>query len=459
MKPAKKMLESIHQSKMSFKKHLIISIVIRIFLVYYGEVQDSLSEIQYTDVDYRVVTDGASHVLNLNSPFKRHTYRYTPLLAYLVLPNLLLHHSFGKFVFSLFDIFIGVLIKWILLNCYRGNKISIEKKLLKLETLNNRNKYLIKRKNEILNSNNETLPPKYIRMAEISAYFWLYNPLTMVIATRGNGDCVSCSLVLASLYFLLKNEQTVLQFFTAGIFLGISIHFRLYPIGFCLAFYLTTLDKQLETIKDHLQAILMPNAKQLALVAGTITSLTVSTGLFYYLYGYQYLYESILFHLVRKDTRHNFSLYFYQQYLSSNFDISLLEKILTFLPQLVLIVIITLRYGKHRQTVGFALFAIAFVMVAYNPVVTSQYFVWFLSLLPLSVKNFKNIGMRKAVFIPVMWFISQGGWLLPAYLLEFRGWNTFEFIWIQSIVFFFSNILILQMLVTNYDMTYNYKID
>lgn len=459
MKPAKKMLESIHQSKMSFKKHLIISIVIRIFLVYYGEVQDSLSEIQYTDVDYRVVTDGASHVLNLNSPFKRHTYRYTPLLAYLVLPNLLLHHSFGKFVFSLFDIFIGVLIKWILLNCYRGNKISIEKKLLKLETLNNRNKYLIKRKNEILNSNNETLPPKYIRMAEISAYFWLYNPLTMVIATRGNGDCVSCSLVLASLYFLLKNEQTVLQFFTAGIFLGISIHFRLYPIGFCLAFYLTTLDKQLETIKDHLQAILMPNAKQLALVAGTITSLTVSTGLFYYLYGYQYLYESMLFHLVRKDTRHNFSLYFYQQYLSSNFDISLLEKILTFLPQLVLIVIITLRYGKHRQTVGFALFAIAFVMVAYNPVVTSQYFVWFLSLLPLSVKNFKNIGMRKAVFIPVMWFISQGGWLLPAYLLEFRGWNTFEFIWIQSIVFFFSNILILQMLVTNYDMAYNYKID
>lgn len=459
MKSVKRILESINHSKMSFKKHLIISIIIRIFLVYYGEVQDSLSEIQYTDVDYRVVTDGASHVLNLNSPFKRHTYRYTPLLAYLVLPNLLLHRSFGKFVFSLFDVFIGALIKWILLNCYRSNKISIEKKLLKLETLNNRNKYLIKRKNEILNSSNEALPPKYIRMAEISAYFWLYNPLTMVIATRGNGDCVACSLVLVSLYFLLKNEQTILQFFTAGIFLGISIHFRLYPIGFCLAFYLATLDKPLITVKDHVQAILMPNAKQVALVIGTISSLAVSTGLFYYLYGYQYLYESILYHLVRKDTRHNFSLYFYLQYLSSNFDISQLEKILTFLPQLVLIAILTLRYGKHRQTLGFALFAIAFVMVTYNPVVTSQYFVWFLSLLPLSVKNFKNIGVRKAVFIPVMWFISQGGWLLPAYLLEFRGWNTFEFIWIQSIVFFFSNILILQMLVTNYDIAYNYKID
>ncbi|XP_058461668.1 GPI mannosyltransferase 1 [Malaya genurostris] len=443
----------------SFKKHLIISIAIRFFLVYYGEVQDSLSDVQYTDVDYRVITDGASHVLNLNSPFKRHTYRYTPMLAYLVLPNLLIHHTFGKFIFSLFDILIGLLIKWILLNSYRENKISIEKKLLKLETLNNRNKYFIKRKNEILNNSNETLPPKYIRMAELSAYFWLYNPLTMVIATRGNGDCISCSLVLLALYFLLQNKQNTSQYFVAGIFFGLSIHFRLYPIGFCLAFYLAVLDKPLDTIKDYSQAIFMPNTKQLALVSGTIVSLIVSTSLFLLLYGHQFLYESILFHLIRKDTRHNFSLYFYLQYLSSNFSITWLEKILTFLPQLVLIIILTIRYGKHRQTLGFSLFTIAFVMVTYNPVVTSQYFVWFLSLLPLSVKNFRHIGIRKAFFMPVMWLISQGGWLLPAYLLEFKGWNTFEFVWIQSVVFFFSNILILQMLITNYDVSYNYKID
>lgn len=444
---------------MTFTKHLIASITIRIFLVYYGEVQDSLSDVQYTDIDYRVVTDGAAHVLSLDSPFKRHTYRYTPLLAYLVLPNVLLHRSFGKFLFSLFDILIGVLIKWILLNCYRGNKISIEKKLLKLETLNNRNKYLIKRKNEILNNSNETLPPKYIRMAELSAYFWLYNPLTMVIATRGNGDCVSCSLVLLSLFFLLRNEQTFTQHFTAGLLLGLAIHFRLYPIGFCLAFYLATLDKPLTTVKDYLRAILLPNAQQLALVLGTCLSLATTTTFFYYLYGYQFLYESTLYHLIRKDTRHNFSLYFYLQYLGSNFSPTLIEKILTFLPQLILILMVTLRYGKHRQTLGFALFAIAFVMVTYNPVVTSQYFVWFLSLLPLSVKNFRNMGLRKAVFIPVMWFIAQGGWLLPAYLLEFKGWNTFEFIWIQSVVFFFSNILTLQMLVANYDVSYNYKIE
>ncbi|XP_052872079.1 GPI mannosyltransferase 1 isoform X1 [Anopheles cruzii] len=444
---------------MTFKKHLIISTVVRVFLIYYGEVQDSLSDVQYTDVDYRVVTDAANHVLSFGSPFKRHTYRYTPLLAYLVLPNLLIHPSFGKFVFSLFDIFIGVLIKWILLNCYRSNKISIETKLLKLETLNNRNKYLIKRKNEILNSNNEALPQKYIRMAEISAYCWLYNPLTMIIATRGNGDCVSCSLVLLSIYFFLKNGQSNLQHFISGFFLGLSIHFRLYPLGFCLAFYLATLSKPPATWKDYLRAVLQPNTHQIALVLGTVLALVTATSLFYWLYGYQFLYESVLYHLVRKDTRHNFSLYFYLQYLSTTFEVTALEKLLTFLPQLILILMLTVRYGQHRQTLAFGLFAIAFVMVAYNPVVTSQYFVWFLSLLPLCVKNFKNIGLRKAVFIPVMWFISQGGWLLPAYLLEFKGWNTFEFIWIQSIVFFFSNILILQMLISNYEIAYNYKID
>ncbi|XP_055530407.1 GPI mannosyltransferase 1 [Wyeomyia smithii] len=443
-----------------FKKHLVISIAIRGFLVYYGEVQDNLSDVQYTDVDYRVITDGASHVLALNSPYKRHTYRYTPLLAYLVVPNLLLHQTFGKLIFSLFDILIGLLIKWILLNSYRENKISIEKKLLKLETLNNRNKYLIKRKNEILNSSNETLPPRYIRMAELSAYFWLYNPLTMVIATRGNGDCVSCFLVLMALYYLLQNKQSIAQFFLAGIFLGLSIHFRLYPIGFCLAFYLAIADKPLDSATEYIHAVLGPNVKQVALVLGTATSLIGSTCFFYLLYGHQFLYESILYHLIRKDTRHNFSLYFYMQYLSSNQEAAcLLEKVLTFLPQLILILMLTIRYGKHRQTIGFALFAIAFIMVTYNPVVTSQYFVWFLSLLPLSVKNFRNIGFRKAIFIPIMWFISQGGWLLPAYLLEFKGWNTYEFVWVQSVVFFFSNILILQILVTNYDMSYNYKID
>ena len=40
------------------------------------------------------------------------------------------------------------------------------------------------------------------------------------------------------------------------------------------------------------------------------------TGLFYKIYGFECLYESLLYHLIRKDNRHNFSIYFYYIYLN-----------------------------------------------------------------------------------------------------------------------------------------------
>lgn len=60
----------------SLKKHLFFSIVIRLLLIIYGEIQDQMSEVPYTDIDYRVVTDGARHIHNGRSPFDRHTYRF-----------------------------------------------------------------------------------------------------------------------------------------------------------------------------------------------------------------------------------------------------------------------------------------------------------------------------------------------------------------------------------------------
>lgn len=419
---------------LTFDWHVRIAIILRVNLIIYGEFQDAISEVQYTDIDYKVVTDGAVHVLNGRSPFARHTYRYSPILAYLVIPNALLHPIIGKLIFSFFDILVGILIKKIVQN------ESEETFIANFNAVSGG-----KHRNPI------KLPEKYVKWAEWSSLIWLYNPLTMIIATRGNSDSFSSLLVLLSVYFLLHPAKNGLQFLLSGIFHGLAIHCRLYPIVFSLPYYLTL------TTGNSLLSYLLPNRNKIILVLSTISTLGSLTYLFYHLYGYQFLYESFIYHLVRKDTRHNFSLYFYMQYLTADSTPSILEKILTFLPQLIVLLVLIFKFGYHRKTLPFCLFAQAFTMVTYNPVVTSQYFVWFLSLLPLCVKNFKRLGVKTGIVYALIWFLGQCGWLLPAYFLEFKGWNTFDFIWLQGVLFFSANIYILQRLITNFDVVSSFK--
>lgn len=453
----------------SLKKHLVYSIVIRLVLIAYGEVQDQISEVQYTDVDYRVVTDGARHIYNGRSPFNRHTYRYTPLLAIFLLPNIYIHRCFGKILFAVFDLVIAVIIKLIIVDEYHmlvlNQSNSIEDIKKKFFTGSNPTKSKVK----LSNSKKETSSKwfsssdrmKFERMGNFSAYVWLYNPLTMVIATRGNGDAITCSLVLMSIYYLLKvqenssknkdNEKNVIK---CGIFHGLAIHFRLYPVFFSLAYfmYLSDMKGKLNSIQSIVKCFLRPNRKQVLLVVSVLKVLIFTTGIFYLLYNYKFLYESIIYHFVRKDTRHNFSLYFYLQYLNSaELRVNVLEKLLTVTPQLVLIILISFHFCRTRQTIQFALLLITFIMVTYNPVITSQYFVWFLSLLPLTINNFRNLSIKQVVILTSLWLIGQGMWLLCAFFLEFKGINSFDFIWLASVFFFIINIIIVQILIENYD--------
>lgn len=448
----------------SLKRHLVYSIVIRLVLIAYGEFQDQVSEVPYTDVDYRVVTDGARHIYNGRSPFNRHTYRYTPLLAIFLLPNIYLHRCFGKILFAAFDLVIAVIIKRIIVDEYQlmlnqsnsieENKAKMEKKFEKKAKVRLSNT----KKDKWLTSSDRQ---KFERMGNFAAYMWLYNPLTMVIATRGNGDAITCSLVLMSVYYLLKvqengarskeNEKNVIM---CGVFHGLAIHFRLYPVFFSLAYYMYLSDDraQINGIPSIVKCILRPNRKQVLLVFSVLKVLIFTTGVFYLLYNYQFLYESIIYHFVRKDTRHNFSLYFYLQYLNSGeVRVNIVEKLLTIMPQLVLIILISFHFCRTRQTIQFALLLIAFIMVTYNPVITSQYFVWFLSLLPLTVNNFRSLSIKQIVILPSLWFLGQGMWLLSAYFLEFKGINSFDFIWLASVIFFVINIVIVQILIENYE--------
>jgi len=48
--------------------------------------------------------------LENKSPYDRHTYRYTPLLSYMMIPTITTHRLFGKILFILSDVYSGYLI-------------------------------------------------------------------------------------------------------------------------------------------------------------------------------------------------------------------------------------------------------------------------------------------------------------------------------------------------------------
>lgn len=107
-----------------------------------------------------------------------------------------------------------------------------------------------------------------------------------------------------------EDEKSVI---VAGFFHGLAIHFRLYPIFFSLAYFLYLSDHKHGLGGSLVKCLLKPNRKQVLLILSVLKTLIFTTGIFYLLYQYQFLYESTLYHFVRKDTRHNFSLFFYLQ--------------------------------------------------------------------------------------------------------------------------------------------------
>lgn len=429
--------------RITFRQHCILSMLIRLVFIGYGMFQDLYADVSFTDIDYKVVSDGARHILNDQSPYKRHTYRYTPILAYILTGNILIHESFGKVLFSVCDICIGIIIRQIIVDEYWNSltdqSISIPNKKGK--------------PNVRLNFVN-----KLEKRATWSALCWLYNPMAIVISTRGNGDSITSLFILLTIYALQRSVQQLKRYnltyvMFAGFVHGLAIHFRLFPLAFSLAYYLYLGDdsKQSNQYQRNVFRILFQfNRKQILLIFSTLSTILALTILFYQKYDYEFLFESYIYHLMRKDTRHNFSLYFYMNLLNSN--PMLIEKVLTFLPQFFILLAINLNFGIHRKMIGFCIFLQAFVIVAFNPVVTSQYFIWYLAILPICLKNFQTLKLNRALSYCGLWCSVQAIWLYSAYLLEFKGWNTFGFIWMQGAIFFAANCFIMKVLIDHFDI-------
>ena len=123
---------------------------------------------KYTDVDYEVFSDAATHIMGGGSPYARKTYRYTPIAAYICLVNNLVHPLGCKVVFCVVDILMAM-VYWRLCDSQLKNAVS-------------------KTGSTML----------YVAIG------WMFNPLVIQISTRGSNDNIISFLVFISIWLLLK---------------------------------------------------------------------------------------------------------------------------------------------------------------------------------------------------------------------------------------------------------------
>lgn len=190
----------------------------------------------------------------------------------------------------------------------------------------------------------------------------------------------------------------------------------------------------------------------------------VLTYLAVYYYGPEALDEGLLYHFRRVDHRHNYSMYWYWIYLARGRAEVILSQLtekatqnasltasawgyIPLIPQVLILGFSSL--GIAPYDLSFALFCQTFAFVAFNKVITAQYFTWYLCLLPLCSGrvNWKS----KQMYISLgMLIISIITWLLSAFSLEMLGWRSHRQVWIASMFFFIANVNLLHSILNGY---------
>ena len=441
----------------------VVAYLLRLFLVFCGDLF-SPKGVKYQDIDYEVFTNASRHIYNGGIAYDCDTYRYTPLLAWILQPNIWLTPEFGKVLFITIDIIGAYLLHHIM------------------------KKYLKK------------IHPKYkIDSMLWLSILWLFNPMIFTISSRGSCDSIIILLVLSTFYLILNEE-----WYAAGIVYGAAVHFRIYPFIYSLSFilfisHLTILQQKGE--KKRINALNLPlssvfskmffnvNVWSFGLMS-LFSFMCFNTICYLFMGGDIYVKESYLYHFSRIDYQHNFSAYFYFFSLSKLDSYDNLEFIdncyynvhhdmighcvaplisrFSFIPQLGYIIIISCITYRNLHL---SLFMTTFIFVTFNKVCTSQYFTWYICLFPMVLPflaskidiSWKTIfcgfRMKKAkswwygMFCCILaWFAGNGHWLYWAYRYEImREPDKLFMVWVASIIFFIINNVLLILIGEHYD--------
>ncbi|KAI1812948.1 glycosyltransferase family 50 protein [Poronia punctata] len=386
----------------------ISAALLRLGMLLYGLWQDANSPLKYTDIDYLVFTDAA----RLTSPYERETYRYTPLLAWLLYPTVSLFFSFGKVVFAAADLLAGYLILLIL---QRHLRMSSD---------------------------------RACRFAAI----WLLNPMVATISTRGSSEGLLGVLVTALLWAVLERRVVL-----SGLLLGLGVHFKIYPFIYAPA-VIWWMDAERMGSSSGKRSFFVTWPR----IQVTLVSLAAFMGLnmaMYALYGLPFVTHTYLHHVTRIDHRHNFSPYNVLLYLTSSESSSSssssslstpwarIESV-AFVPQLLLSTVLIPFVGAKKD-LATTMMAQTFAFVTFNKVCTSQYFLWYMVFLPLYLPNSSLLRRSSlGITVLVLWVLSQALWLQQGYNLEFLGLSTFvPGLWTASLVFFIVNCFILGVVI------------
>ncbi|PSR88778.1 PIG-M-domain-containing protein [Coniella lustricola] len=456
---------------------------LRVVMLLYGLWQDANSPLKYTDIDYLVFTDAARFVAQQHpeGPYARETYRYTPMLAWMLLPTAqnitnstaadvlptfatawlaTAAFSFGKILFALADLVAG----WLIVEVLTSSSIDGKEKISTTSTMST-----------------AMTPARARKYAAI----WLLNPMVATISTRGSSEGLLAVLVMALLWAVVRRHVSL-----AALLLGFGVHFKIYPFIYAPAIIWwmdeervpgpSSLYNSSSTSKpststsassitpscssssfiDTILAFL--TAARLKLAVLSLTTLLGLNLAMYAQYGHPFLAHTYLHHVTRIDHRHNFSPYNILLYLTSaqgqtqqhalsasGGESSGGVESFAFLPQLLLsCVLVPLVMAK--KDLPTTMLVQTWVFVTFNKVCTSQYFLWYLVLLPLYLphSSLLHTSPRKGLAALALWVLTQAIWLQQGYQLEFLGQSTFvPGLWIAALAFFLANCWVLGVVV------------